>query len=87
MDIRQGAITVYDKSLLISDGIVIYNLLRWFLSSVPSLLTSRTTLGSSGERSRYDDWLVDNENEVKDVKYDENEVNDIKYDEGGFTIV
>ena len=66
---------------------MIHNLVRWFLSSVPSLPSSHTTLGSSGERSRYDDWLVDNEKEVKDVKYDENEVNDIKYDEGGFTIV
>ena len=67
------------------------------MSSVPSLPTSRTTPGFSGERSRFEDWLVDieneikdvkyDENEVKDVKYDKNEVKDIKYDEGGFTIV
>ena len=62
---------------------------------MPSLLTSRTTLGSSGERSRFEKWFVDDENEVKDIKYEndvkdikfENEVKDIKYDEGGFTIV
>ena len=46
---------------------------------MPSLPSSRTILGSSGERSRFEEWLVDDENEVKDIKY-ENDVKDIKFE-------